>query len=254
LKAENNSAQMQQLTDARKSPHLTSQAQASPQNTQSSDSNGAHTTTEQIQILKSRSSRKADDISFAGNLPGKTGDISQAAQIGSDSGNSRSLNALDSVTHQSAAKNGQDFPQINLFQRMDSGVPQAALLRANPHQVAVGVRDPSLGWIEIQAQSSSGHVSASLAASSLETHASLVAEVPALSQFIVERNVPIHVVSVAMQGGEANSGQSHSGSESPGQQAFAQPQSVAVTNRPATVFSEEEVFSPGNTSRISVRA
>jgi hypothetical protein len=209
---------------------------------------------EQDQVLKSKTSRKTENV-LSGIPQGKTGSPSRTEQTATDAGSVRVTPlANSSITYNPVAKNGQDLSQVNPFQRMDSGAPQATLLRANPHQVAVGVRDPSLGWIEIQTQSSSGHVSASLAAPSSEAHATLVAGVPALSQFMAERNVPVHMVSVAMQGGGANSEQSHSGSENSGQQAFSQHQSMVDTNRPATVFSEEEVLSPRNTSRISVRA
>ncbi|HEX3437226.1 MAG TPA: hypothetical protein VHT24_10710 [Pseudacidobacterium sp.] len=159
-------------------------------------------------------------------------------------------------THTATLKSTSEPSQISVFQRMDSQESQATLLKVNSHQVAVGVRDPSLGWVEIQTQSSAGHVSALLAAASPEAHAKLVAETPALAQYMSERDVPVHTVSVAMQGGEANGGQSRSSSQNGQQQGFESEQNASHDSQAVAWNSSEEaeVLNPGSALRISVRA
>lgn len=82
--------------------------------------------------------------------------------------------------------------------------------------MSVGVHDPNLGWVEIQTQNSGGHVDAMLVASSGQTHDSLAAQLPALAQFLEQRDVRVGTLAVQHpaqtptagggQGGGANSG------------------------------------------------
>lgn len=104
--------------------------------------------------------------------------------------------------------------QANPFQHMDSGDPQAMVLRANAHEVAVGVRDPALGWVEIRTQSSAGHLNASFTAGSTEAHAALAAQVPSMTQYLADRNVHVQSVSVGTQSGFDGGGQAQSQAQS----------------------------------------
>ena len=143
------------------------------------------------------------------------------------------------------------------FQRLDSGEAPATLLHSSAHQIAVGVHDPALGWLEVQTQSSAGHISATLTAASTDAHANLTAAMPAITQFLADRNVPLHSLNVDTQGSAAGGGQSQQpGSGQPQQELARQsghvPQSGAQPLRgTAQDVSTTETI---NASRISVRA
>ncbi|HZU08783.1 MAG TPA: hypothetical protein VFA02_02685 [Pseudacidobacterium sp.] len=220
-------------------------------------STAERTMEEHGQMLKEKSTGKTEGV-LSGSSSGKAVHSLQPEQAGVDATGVRMITTMNSIAaHNAPAKNSQDVPQINPFQRMDTGASQATLLRTAPHEIAVGVRDPSLGWIEIQTQAASGHVNASLATSSTEAHTVLTSEVPSLTQFMADRDVPVHSIHVAMQGGDAGSGQPGPGSENARQQAFTYHQSAPVFNTPEAGPSEEESFyqeRSGNSSRISVRA
>ena len=116
----------------------------------------------------------------------------------------------------SSPKQELSMPDANIFQRLDSGGTPATLFHSSAHQIAVGVHDPSLGWLEVQTQSSAGHISATLTAASTEAHASLAAQAPAITQYLVDRNVSVHSVNVHAQadtqsGASSGGGQSQSG-------------------------------------------
>jgi hypothetical protein len=158
--------------------------------------------------------------------------------------------SLQSNIAPSAPKSDPPLP-VSPFQRMDSGESQATLLKANPHEVTVGVRDTALGWLEIQTQSTAGHVSASLVAASPEAHARLVAEAPALTQYMTEHNVPVQSVSVAMQGNGSEGGQQRPDAEdAPRQERTPRAGQVQALNH----RDDEAQLSLDGNSRISVRA
>ncbi|HMD22140.1 MAG TPA: flagellar hook-length control protein FliK [Alloacidobacterium sp.] len=112
----------------------------------------------------------------------------------------------------SSPKQGPSVPDANAFQRLDSGGTPATLLHSSAHQIAVGVHDPSLGWLEVQTQSSAGHISATLTAASTEAHASLAAQAPAITQYLADRNVSVHSVNVHTQA-DAQGGASSGGGQ-----------------------------------------
>ena len=143
------------------------------------------------------------------------------------------------------------------FQRLDSGEAPATLLHSSAHQIAVGVHDPALGWLEVQTQSSAGHISATLTAASTDAHANLTAAMPAIAQYLADRNVPLHSLNVDTQGSAAGGGQSQQSGFRQSQQELARqsghvPQSGAQPLRgTAQDVSTTETVSA---SRISVRA
>lgn len=144
----------------------------------------------------------------------------------------------------------------NPFLQLDAGAPPAALLHASAHEVSVGVHDPSLGWVEIQTQTSAGHVSASLTAASTEAHANLVAEVPGLTQYLADRNVHVHAIGVSAQGGQAGGGQQHSGTGYPGAERYPQekPSFTGMGHSLQESSEGESALYTGQSSYISVRA
>ncbi|QNI34160.1 flagellar hook-length control protein FliK [Alloacidobacterium dinghuense] len=111
-------------------------------------------------------------------------------------------------------RSGTAASEADPFQRLDAVESPATLLHTSSHQIAVGVHDPALGWVEVQTQSSAGHVSATLTADSTEAHASLAAQAPSITQYLADRNVPVHSLNVHTQGdmqsGASGGGQSQS--------------------------------------------
>jgi flagellar hook-length control protein FliK len=70
------------------------------------------------------------------------------------------------------------------------------VLHRGPQRVAVGVRDPGLGWTEIHAESTAGQISAVVATASTAAHASLASHLPSLTQFLSDHNVQVGSVTV----------------------------------------------------------
>jgi hypothetical protein len=93
----------------------------------------------------------------------------------------------------------------NLYDRIDQGTPPV-VLQSGPQHVAVGVRDPDLGWVEIKTQNVAGHVDAALVTASGQTHASLAAHLPAMAEFLAGRDVRVGTLSVHQQMSGTNTG------------------------------------------------
>lgn len=95
----------------------------------------------------------------------------------------------------SVASSGPVASAVSPYDRIDQGTAPV-LLHSGLQQVAVGVHDPSLGWVEINTQNTAGHVNATLIAASGQTHDSLAAQLPAISQFLEQRDVRVGTLSV----------------------------------------------------------
>lgn len=120
--------------------------------------------------------------------------------------------ALAPATAPGPAPNpGSNLP--NLYDKIDQG-SAPTLLQAGAQHVAVGVRDPDLGWVEIKTQNLAGHVDAALVTASGQTHSTLAAQLPAISEFLQQRDVRLGTLAVHHQppGTNAGSGQNGSGS------------------------------------------
>lgn len=152
---------------------------------------------------------KLDKLSGSGTAP-------TAGPVSSSINSFNLALSTHAATDDLSAKPANALAEANAFQRLDAGESPATLLHGGPHQVIVGVHDPSLGWVEVQTQSSAGHVSATLTTASLEAHANLAAQAPAITQYLADRNVSVHSVNVHAQGNAQNggpgSGQPQSGS------------------------------------------
>jgi hypothetical protein len=143
------------------------------------------------------------------------------------------------------------------FQRLDSGETPATLLHSSAHQIAVGVHDPALGWVEVQTQSAAGHISATLTAASTDAHANLTAEMSAITQYLADRNVPLHSLNVDTQGSAAGGGHSQQpGSGQPQQELARQSGHVPQSGAQALRGTAQDVSTTEtvSASRISVRA
>lgn len=189
-----------------------------------------------------------------------TASDAQASATASSPGNSLTL---ASFKHEStgglSAKPADPLMEANAFQHLDAGGSPATLLHSSPHQVAIGVDDPLLGWVEVQTQSSAGHINATLTAASLEAHASLAAQSTAITQFLADRNVSIHSMNVHTQMG-AQSGGSGNGQPQPGSGGAYQGPSelrgaaARVRSRSLSNETANGNIPVLNASRISVRA
>lgn len=172
-------------------------------------------------------SSTADAVSGATDAPKGAAELSNTAKADASSQLSGALapaqNQSPSNSDTGASSQpGQTSSAGDTFQRLDGAAPaNPSLLHSSPHEVAVGVRDPDYGWVEIRTQSSAGQISASLTAGSSEAQAGLAAQLPGLTQHLADHNV--NVGSVSVQGDwTQNGGAGQQGSQNPGQQAAAQ--------------------------------
>jgi len=196
--------------------------------------------------------RKLTRISGSGAAP--------AADMASSSGNSLTLApSAHAVTGDLSAKPANALTEASAFQRLDAGEYPATLLNSSPHQVAVGVHDPSLGWVEVQTQSSAGHISATLTTASLEAHASLAVQAPSITQYLADRNVSVLSVNVHTQMGAQNGGPGGGQPQSGSGGAYHGPHELrnvgARSSRPLPNEAGNGIMPQAlNASRISVRA
>jgi hypothetical protein len=153
-------------------------------------------------------------------------------------------------------------PASAAFERMDSGAaPQA--IESTPQRLAVGVRSPGLGWVEIRTSNTAGQVSATVATGSAESHSAVSAQLPSVREFLAGEHVRIDTLASerfpasAGGGGDGNSrGQSgnearnearnDNGSEG-GDSAKSEGEAIAARTSSATAEME-------SLSYINVRA
>ncbi|MES2220992.1 MAG: hypothetical protein V4587_08510 [Acidobacteriota bacterium] len=107
------------------------------------------------------------------------------------------------------------------FTALDSAASgeRGVLLHAAPHQVAVGITDPSLGWVEVRAERVSGQIAAALIANSAASHAALTAVLPTMANYLQEHHPGVQQVHVepSLTGGQAGAGsQGQASSQSEG--------------------------------------
>ena len=100
-------------------------------------------------------------------------------------------------------------PAAALYDKIDQGAA-TVVLHSGAQHIDIGVRDPDLGWLEIRAQNASGHVDAALVTASQQAHASLAAQLPAVADYLQQRDVRVGTLAVHHQmpgtGSGANSG------------------------------------------------
>ena len=77
--------------------------------------------------------------------------------------------------------------------------PGGVLLHASPNQMAVGISDPGLGWIEVRAERVAGQVTAALTANSTASHAELTAVLPAMSSYLNDHRQAVHHIQIVKQ-------------------------------------------------------
>jgi hypothetical protein len=170
------------------------------------------------------------------------------------------LAALSTDPVGASSKEAAAIPDTDTFQRLDAVAAPSTLLHSSPHQIAVGVHDPSLGWLEVQTQSSAGHISATLTAASAEAHASLAAQAPAITQYLADRSVSIHSLNVHAQAdpqsGTSGQRQSSSGQENAGHETPERAGMVVEQGRQQRLSEtgNENLPQAASASHISIRA
>jgi len=96
------------------------------------------------------------------------------------------------------------------FTALDSAASgeRGVLLHAAPHQVAVGVSDPSLGWVEVRAERVSGQIAAALTTNSAASHAALISVLPTMATYLQDHQAGVHQVHVetSLAGGQTGTG------------------------------------------------
>jgi hypothetical protein len=128
------------------------------------------------------------------------------------------------VTGRSTVQSSDPFHRLDQPTGVEVGT---TVLHRGPQSVAVGVRDPALGWTEIHAESTAGQVSAVVATASTAAHASLASHLPSLTQFLTDHNVQVGSVTVEhglRGGGDGYTGNAENGAGGgPGNGGTAQP-------------------------------
>ncbi|HEY1810231.1 MAG TPA: hypothetical protein VGG42_16835 [Acidobacteriaceae bacterium] len=116
---------------------------------------------------------------------------------------------------------------------MDSAAPPR-VLDSSPQNLAVGIRDAGLGWIEIRTHAIGGQVAATLASGTHEAHAALAAELPAIRDTLMNQHVALHSLNAerfpaSSGGGGSAADTSDSGSSS--RSSFVKPKANTPSAR-----------------------
>ncbi len=133
------------------------------------------------------------------------------------------------------------------FERMDAASPPR-VLESSRQNLAVGIRDAGLGWIEIRTHAIGGHVAASLASGTQEAHAAIAAELPAIRDTLVNQHIALHSLSAERfptSSGGGGSGTDTSDSGQPARSPLMKPK--------ADTPSAQNEAEGENLSYISVR-
>lgn len=110
------------------------------------------------------------------------------------------------------------------------------LLHVAPNQLAVGVSDPKLGWLEVRAERLGGNLTAQVAAGSTTSHDALTASLPEMAGYLHEQRAGVAYLSVASQlaGNAGQGGQNAPGGGGQPQGGPGPSASGAITNVPST--------------------
>lgn len=185
-------------------------------------------------------------------------------------GNPGSPGILSASTHANPMGNfatskansaGAHGASSDAFAALDSGpaAERGVLLQASPHQVAVGVTDPTLGWVEVRAERTAGQVTAALAANSAASHAALTAVLPSMASYLQERHAGVQQVHVETTFANGQTGTGSQGQPSPRRDGGAGTENTTGANGGSntwtTVSKHGESLSavPGLGSRVEGR-
>jgi hypothetical protein len=151
------------------------------------------------------------------------------------------------LAHPSAASSDASLRPAGALERMDAAAPPR-VLESSPQNLAVGIRDAGLGWIEIRTHSIAGQVSATLATGTHEAHAAIAAELPAIRDTLMNQHVALH--SLSAERFPASSGGGGSASDTPNSGSAARHSSMKQEGDNLSAYNEAE---GEDLSYISVR-
>jgi flagellar hook-length control protein FliK len=155
-------------------------------------------------------------------LNDSTGIVSAAGHPGV----SGSFTASAAGSTSARATTSDAFTALDSAAAADRGV----LLHAAPHQVAVGVSDPSLGWVEVRAERVSGQIAAALTTSSAASHAALTSVLPTMATYLQEHQAGVHQVHVETSLAGRQAGTGSQGQASSQNQAGTAPENLLAEN------------------------
>ncbi len=131
------------------------------------------------------------------------------------------------------------------FTALDSAAAseRGVLLHAAPHQVAVGVSDPSLGWVEVRAERVSGQIAAALTTNSAASHAALTSVLPTMATYLQEHHSGVHQVHVETSLAGRQAGTGSQGQASSQNQGHTAPDQLTVANAATNSWNAVPVVS-----------
>ena len=104
-------------------------------------------------------------------------------------------------------------PASATFERMDSAAAPE-VMESTPQRLAVGVRSPGLGWVEIRTNNTAGQVSATVATGSVESHNALSAQLPSVREYLAGEHVRIDNLASERFSSSSGGGEGFSGGRS----------------------------------------
>lgn len=143
------------------------------------------------------------------------------------SGSGGALSATPAQPALNSAQPALTPAAVNPYARMDEA-SAPAVLRLTPQNMTVALHDPTLGNIQVQAQSVNGQIIASMATTNAIAHAQLSGHLGSLNGFLHEQNINVSQLTLSRQqlssgmGGGQGSPQSGGGDGSARQQSSPQ--------------------------------
>jgi hypothetical protein len=149
-----------------------------------------------------------------------------------------------SSTQSTAGSASDHAATSDAFTALDSAASgdRGVLLHVAPHQVAFGVSDPSLGWVEVRAERVSGQISAALTANSAASHAALSSVLPTMATYLQEHQAGVHHVHVETSLG-SQTGTGSNGQASPQNQARTAPGNLKLAAAASNLWNAAPVRS-----------
>jgi len=135
------------------------------------------------------------------------------------------------TSHPSTASSDPSLRPSAAFERMDTA-EAPRVLETSPQNLAVGVRDASLGWVEIRAHAVTGQVAATLASGTHEAHTAIAADLPAIRDTLISQHVALHSLSAERfpaSAGDGSSSSNSSASGTPHRSSFAKPKAETAS-------------------------
>lgn len=123
------------------------------------------------------------------------------------------MGAMQPAIPLTSAPHSAQVPASAAFERMDSGAtPQ--VIESTPQRLAVGVRSPGLGWVEVHASNAAGQVSAAVVAGSAESHGAVSAQLPSVREFLAGEHVRVDNLTSERFPASSGGGEGFSGGQS----------------------------------------